>query len=57
MVKEVVRRLIGQDVARAIVDLLLDLQEALRSDCCEVMPFGEILPDQSVVVLHPALFP
>ena len=57
MVKEVIRRLIGQDVARAIVDLLLDLQEALRSDRREVMPFGEILPDQSVVVLHPALFP
>ena len=47
MGKEVVRRLVSQDVARAIVDLLLDLQEALRSGRREVMPFGEILPDQS----------
>jgi hypothetical protein len=40
-----------------MVDLLLDLPEALRSDRREVMPFGKILSDQTVVVLHTAFFP
>jgi hypothetical protein len=57
VVKEIARRLVGEDVARTAADLLLDLQEALRSDRCEVMPFGKILPDQTIVILHPAFFP
>ncbi len=45
------------DVARAVVDLILDLLEALRGDGREVMSFREILPDQTVVILHTAFFP
>jgi hypothetical protein len=50
MVKEVVGRQVAVDLARAVVDLLLDLLEPFQSDGAEVMSFGEILPDQSVVV-------
>src|ERR1035437_901073 len=57
VVKEIVRGLVGQDVARAVIDLLLDLTKALQSDLCEIITFWKILPDQTVVVLHPAFFP
>ena len=57
VVKEIVRGLVGQDVARAVVDLLLDLKESLLGDHCEIITFWKILPDQAVVVLHPAFFP
>jgi hypothetical protein len=57
MVKQIARRPIGQDVAWALIDFLLDFQQPLRSDFCEVIPFGEILSDQAVVVLHSSFFP
>ena len=57
MVKEVVRRLVRQNVSRAIVDLILNLLEPLRGDRREVMAFWKILPDQTVIIFHPAFFP
>ena len=57
VVKEIVRRPVGQDVARTVIDLLLDLKESLQGDRCEIITFWEILPDQAVVILHPAFFP
>ena len=57
MVKEVVWRNGGVDLARTVVDLLLNLLEPFLRDGGEVMSFGEIMPDKPVVVLHTALFP
>ena len=57
MVKEVVWRNVGVDLARTVVDLLLNLLEPFLRDGSEVISFGEILPDKPVVVLHTALFP
>ena len=45
-----------RDLARTVVDLLLNLLEPFLRDGGEVMSFGEILPDKPVVVLHTALF-
>ena len=44
-----------ENVARAGVDLLLNLQEALRRDGREVMSFWKILPDRCNSPPH--LFP
>ena len=57
MVKEVVWRNVGVDLARTVVDLLLNLLEPFLRDGGEVMSFGEILPDKPAVVLHTALLP
>jgi hypothetical protein len=50
-------KLVGEDVARATIDLLLDLLESLWSDRGEVMPFGEMLSDRIVMNFYPAFFP
>ena len=56
-VKQIARRPLGLDVAWALIDLLLDFQQPLRSDFCEVIPFRKILSDWAVVVLHSSFFP
>ncbi len=57
LLKVVVGRQVAVDLARTVVDLLLYLMEPFLSNGAEVISFGEIFPDQPVVVLYAVFLP
>ena len=53
----VIWRVVAKDVSRAVVDLLFDLLQSIRSNPGKVRSFRKILPHQPVVILHATFLP